>query len=130
MGQYPYSRACNKHRRNAPGAPLFFRTADVGFRIRRSPAYSTPKASFGVIRTAAIPIHLLLQHASLTLRKGGVGFHGAAVTFTRMKRGGDVAVGKLSRTFKVVALLMSTVVVAALNESGCPGSNVPALCAS
>ena len=44
--------------------------------------------------------------------------HGLAVTFTRMKRGGEVPMRKLSRTFSVVALLVITVVVAALKESG------------
>jgi len=56
--------------------------------------------------------------------------HGAAVTFTRMKRGGEVPMRKLSRTLSVVALFVITVVVAALKESGWPVSNVPALCTS
>lgn len=56
--------------------------------------------------------------------------YGAAVTFTRMKRFGVVPSRKLSRTFSVVALLVITVVVAALKDSGCPSSSVAALCTS
>lgn len=56
--------------------------------------------------------------------------HGAAVTFTRMKRGGEMPMRKLSRTLSVVALLMSTVVLVALKESGWAGSREPALCTS
>ena len=53
--------------------------------------------------------------------------YGTAVTFTRIKRPGDVLRRKLSLTFNVVALLISTVVLDALNESGCADNNVPAL---
>ncbi len=52
------------------------------------------------------------------------------MTFKRMKRAGGVPMRKLSRTFSVVALLVSTVVLAGLKESGSAGSSVPALCTS
>ena len=44
-----------------------------------------------------------------------------------MKRPGVVPMRKLSRTFSVVALLVITVVVLAMNESGNAGSREPAL---
>ena len=56
--------------------------------------------------------------------------YGEAVTFRRTKRRAAAVVMKLSRTFSVVASLMSTVVLAALKESGWPVRSVPALCAS
>lgn len=56
--------------------------------------------------------------------------HGAAVTLTRRKRFGIVSMRILSRTFKVVPLSTSTVVVADVNCSGSPGLSEPALCTS
>ena len=44
--------------------------------------------------------------------------YGAAVSCTRMKRAGGVLKSTLSRTFSVVGLLISTVVVAALKGPG------------
>ena len=47
--------------------------------------------------------------------------YGAAVTFTRMKRRAPLLMSTLSRVLSVVASLMSTVVLAALKDSGCAG---------
>ena len=50
--------------------------------------------------------------------------YGVSVTRTRMKRMGAVPMSTLSRTFSVVALSISTVVVEALHEAG---SKLPAV---
>lgn len=56
--------------------------------------------------------------------------YGVPVTCTRMKRAAAPPMSTLSRTFSVVALLISTVVLAALKESGCPVISAPAVCTS
>lgn len=57
--------------------------------------------------------------SSPSFARGDGAVYGAAVTCARMKRRGVVLMAKLSRTLSVVALLMRTVVLAALKESGC-----------